>query len=36
MEETSGVPGPVTVVVARRVTPGREREFEEWLAGIDD
>lgn len=26
--------GPVTVTVARRVTPGREREFEGWYDGI--
>ena len=26
--------GPVTVTVARRVTPGREREFEDWYDGI--
>lgn len=26
--------GPVTVTVARRVTPGREREFETWYDGI--
>jgi len=34
MKETSGVGGPVTVVVSRLVKRGREREFEEWLAGI--
>src|SRR6516165_8323103 len=36
MKETSGVSGPVTVVVSRLVKPGREREFEEWLAGITE
>ena len=25
---------PVTVVASRRVKPGREREFEEWIRGI--
>ncbi len=30
--ETEG--GPVTVTVARRVIPGREREFEDWYDGI--
>ncbi len=25
---------PVTAVVSRRVKPGREEEFEEWVAGI--
>jgi uncharacterized protein len=25
---------PVTVMIARRVEPGREREFEEWSAGL--
>jgi uncharacterized protein len=34
MKETSGVAGPMTVVVSRLVKRGREREFEEWLAGI--
>lgn len=27
-------PEPVTVTVARRVAPGREEEFEEWLDGL--
>ena len=34
MKETSGVSGPVTVVVSRLVKRDRKREFEEWLAGI--
>src|SRR5215210_9557812 len=25
---------PATAVVTRRVKPGREREFEEWVSGI--
>lgn len=25
---------PVTVLVARRVAPGREREFEDWVEGL--
>ncbi len=25
---------PVTAVASRQVTPGREREFEEWVSGI--
>jgi antibiotic biosynthesis monooxygenase (ABM) superfamily enzyme len=25
---------PVTAVASRRVKPGREREFEEWVSGI--
>src|SRR5262245_43929818 len=36
MKETSGAAGPVTVVIARLVKQGREREFEEWLAGITE
>jgi len=34
MKDTTGVAGPMTVVVARLVKQGREREYEEWLAGI--
>jgi uncharacterized protein len=34
MKETPGAAGPVTVVVSRLVKPGREREYEAWLAGI--
>ena len=33
MKESHGA-GPVTVVIARVVKPGREREYEAWLAGI--
>jgi antibiotic biosynthesis monooxygenase (ABM) superfamily enzyme len=25
---------PVTAVASRRVKPGREQEFEEWVSGI--
>jgi antibiotic biosynthesis monooxygenase (ABM) superfamily enzyme len=35
--EQSHAPGddpPVTAVASRRVKPGREREFEEWVSGI--
>src|SRR5215217_1948444 len=31
---TSGDDPPVTAVASRRVKPGREREFEEWVSGI--
>ncbi len=34
MKNAHGTAGPVTVVIARVVQPGREREYEEWLAGI--
>ena len=30
----AGSEGPVTVVVNRRVKPGTEKWFEEWLRGI--
>lgn len=30
----SGEDPPVTVVASRRVKPGREQEFEEWVSGI--
>src|ERR671928_1502948 len=30
----SGDDPPVTAVASRRVKPGREREFEEWVSGI--
>ena len=30
----AGVDPPVTAVASRRVKAGREREFEEWAAGI--
>ncbi len=30
----SGEDPPVTAVASRRVKPGREREFEEWVSGI--
>ena len=30
----SGDDPPVTAVVSRRVKPGREQEFEEWVSGI--
>ena len=36
-EDRNRPPGedpPVTAVASRRVKPGREREFEEWVAGI--
>ncbi len=36
-EDRNSTPGddpPVTAVASRRVKPGREREFEEWVAGI--
>ena len=33
-EQPDSEGGPVTVTVARRVTPGREREFEDWYDGI--
>ncbi len=32
--EEAGTGGPVTVVLTRRVKPGREAEFEAWLEGI--
>jgi len=28
------IEGPVTVIISRRVKPGRFREFEEWISGI--
>ena len=31
---TLGDDPPVTAVASRRVKPGREREFEEWVSGI--
>jgi antibiotic biosynthesis monooxygenase (ABM) superfamily enzyme len=31
---TPGDDPPVTAVASRRVKPGREREFEEWVSGI--
>ena len=31
---TPGEDPPVTAVASRRVKPGREREFEEWVSGI--
>ncbi len=31
---TPGEDPPVTAVASRRVKPGHEREFEEWVAGI--
>ncbi len=31
---TPGDDPPITVVASRRVKPGREREFEEWVFGI--
>jgi antibiotic biosynthesis monooxygenase (ABM) superfamily enzyme len=31
---TPGDDPPVTAVASRRVKPGREREFEEWISGI--
>jgi hypothetical protein len=34
MTNAHGTAGPVTVVIARVVQRGREREYEEWLAGI--
>ncbi len=36
-EDRNSTPGedpPVTAVASRRVKPGREREFEEWVSGI--
>ena len=32
--ETDGADGPVTVLVARRVRPGREVEFERWASEL--
>ena len=32
--ETDGVDGPVTVLVARRVRPGKEVEFEKWASEL--
>jgi hypothetical protein len=34
MSEVDGTDGPVTVLVARRVVPGREIEFEEWASEL--
>ena len=37
VDDVNPAPGddpPVTAVASRRVKPGREREFEEWVAGI--
>ena len=31
---SAGEDPPVTAVASRRVRPGREREFEEWVSGI--
>ena len=33
-EVTPGESGPVTISVARRVVPGREADYEQWLKGI--
>ena len=32
--EPDGAGGPVTVLVARRVVPGREVEFETWASEL--
>ena len=32
--DTDGADGPVTVLVARRVVPGREVEFETWASEL--
>jgi antibiotic biosynthesis monooxygenase (ABM) superfamily enzyme len=32
MQETNEE--PVTVIISRRIKPGRERDFEAWLAGV--
>ncbi|MCW8836763.1 MAG: antibiotic biosynthesis monooxygenase [Rhodospirillales bacterium] len=32
--ETEKVGGPVTVAISRRVKPGREADYEQWIAGI--
>ena len=32
--ETDGADGPVTVLVARRVVPGKEVEFEKWASEL--
>ncbi len=37
VDDRNPIPGddpPVTAVASRRVKPGREREFEEWVSGI--
>jgi antibiotic biosynthesis monooxygenase (ABM) superfamily enzyme len=34
MRETSESSGPVTVSISRRVTPGREADYEAWVQGI--
>ena len=34
LEVTAQETGPVTISVARRVVPGREADYEEWLRGI--
>ena len=36
MKNAHGTAGPVAVVIARVVKQGREREYEEWLAGIGE
>lgn len=33
-DATSGDDPPVTAIASRRVKPGKEREFEEWVSGI--
>ena len=33
-EVTPDESGPVTISVARRVVPGRESDYEQWLKGI--
>ena len=30
----AGASGPVTITVSRIAKPGKEREFEEWMAGV--
>lgn len=34
MQNESELPGPVTMSIARRIKPGREAAYEEWLKGI--
>jgi antibiotic biosynthesis monooxygenase (ABM) superfamily enzyme len=34
MANESESPGPVTISIARRIKPGREQDYEEWLKGI--
>lgn len=31
----SGKEGPVTICVSRKIFPGREQDYEEWVSGID-